>query len=419
MSCKNNPWHLRVLTTKWLTIVLMVNSAIAELYSPDKQPNFKERLQDSGVMVDLNLTTIYQQNTRGGLSTHRQQGRCSGSVDIEMTADLQRWFGIDSAHLYAHTESSWPTHDYNQTAVGSLWGINGDFAGRQQFSLIELWYQQSFFENTVHLRAGKLDITGGFEHHNCPISFDCNAYANDENTQFLNPALVNNPTIPFPDYGLGAIVLFSPIPIWYISFGAADTQADRRETGFKTAFHNRADFIYLTETGLLPSFSSATGDLQGAYRLGMWYDPQPMALTENSNTYRDNAGWYISADQLLAKETFDPEDTQGLGLFARYGYAPSRAYPVSHFVSAGLQYQGLLETRDDDTLGIGWARGYTSDKPNGAFSNDHESVLEIYYNMSLNPNAHLTPAIQYIQNPGADGQTRDALVLAVRLTAQF
>ena len=65
------------------------------------------------------------------------------------------------------------------------------------------------------------------------MSFDCSNYANDERTQFLNGALINNPTIPFPENGLGVAVHYGPDKFWYASAAVADARADLRETGFR------------------------------------------------------------------------------------------------------------------------------------------------------------------------------------------
>ncbi len=261
-------------------------------------------LESSGVDFSLSMTNIYQLNAKGGQSTHRRQGRWSGSYDLEMTADLQKLLGVENAELYMLAEGTWSRRDIDQTSVGSAFGVNGDFvAPREAFNIIEFWYQQSYFEQTLKLRLGKLDMTGGFECRGCAVSFDGNAYANDENTQFLNSALVNNPTIPFPDYGLGAIVYWNPVEHWYLSAGVADAQADRRETGFNTTFAGEDYFVYMAETGLTPQLDSANGPLQGAYRAGLWYDPQPKAHSDADRLYRDDAGMYLSFDQALTKET--------------------------------------------------------------------------------------------------------------------
>lgn len=378
-----------------------------------------DRLADKGIEVALGLTNIYQQNTHGGLSTHRQQGRHTGSYDLEITSDLQKLIGVEGGTLYVHTEGGWSTTDIDATSVGSVFGVNGDAGGRRSMDVTELWYEQALFGESLLIRLGKLDITGGFECRGCPVSFDGSLYANDETGQFLNSALVNNPTIPFPDFGLGAIIHWNPIEMWYASIGAIDAQADGRETGFQTAFHNEDYFFYVAETGITPQLSSANGSLQGAYRVGVWNDPQPKANSDSNKTYRDDVGLYLSCDQMLCKESKDPKDTQGLGTFFRYGLANDRKNDISDFWSAGFQYQGLLDGRDDDVFGIGFAQGAFSNEASSTYTADYESVLETYYNVQVSPWWNVSPSVQYIANPGgADGVT-DALVLGVRSQMAF
>lgn len=377
-----------------------------------------ENLESAGLDFSMCLTSIYQINAKGGQSTNQRQGRWSGSYDIELSADLQKLLGIDNAILYMHGESTWSRQDIDATSVGSYIGANGDFYPRNTFSIIELWYEQSFLDDTLRLRLGKLDMTGGFECRGCPVSFDGNAYANDENTQFLNNALINNPTIPFPDYGLAAIVYWNPVESWYLSAGAADAQADRRETGFNTAFHGEDYFVYMAETGITPQLDSANGPLQGAYRFGMWYDPQPKAHSDADTLYRDDTGFYLSFDQAITKENSTPDDTQGLGTFFRYGYAHSRANDLTHFYSAGLAYQGLLCGRDEDVLAVGYAQGVFSDRAAATYTEDNESVIEAYYSAVITPWMVLSPSVQYVTSPGGSG-TDDALITGIRAHIVF
>ncbi len=60
-----------------------------------------------------------------------------------------------------------------------------------------------------------------------------------------------------------------------VFFAAAGACADARETGFNTALHGADDFFAIFETGLTPQIPSPAGPLQGAYRVGVWYDPRP------------------------------------------------------------------------------------------------------------------------------------------------
>jgi porin len=412
----------------WTGLLVCVGGALAEQPLGERESltdglwGLNDVLEPSGVDFGLSLTNIYQLNARGGMSTSRRQGRWSGSYDFEMSADMEQLLGLEGAEIYMLAEGTWSRKDIDETSVGSAFGVNGDFAPREAVNIIELWYQQSFFDDTLRIRFGKLDMTGGFEYQGCSASFDCNAYANDENTQFLNSALVNNPTIPFPDYGLGVIVFWSPLDDWYLSAGAADAQADKREAGFNTAFHEEDYFVYMAETGITPRLHSAGGPLQGAYRVGMWYSPEPRAnaqAADEGRAWRDDVGFYLSFDQLLHKERNDRDDTQGLGAFFRYGYADDKTNDIADFYSIGLQYQGLFDGRDEDVLGIGYARGEFSDRASSVYRDSYESVIETYYNARITPWLQLTPSVQYIANPGGSGSVKDAVVVGFRTTMIF
>lgn len=374
-----------------------------------------DALVESGIEAGFSMTSVYQRNVKGGLDTSARSGEFTGSYDLEMTFDLQRLLDTQGI-LYLHGEGGW-SEGIDPVSVGSAFGVNADAIGDRGMDIIELYYEGTFFEDTLQIRVGKLDITGGFECRNCPVSFDGSMYANDEVTQFLNGALVNNPTIPFPDYGMGAVVHWNPTEHWYLSFGAADAQADRRETGFNTTFHDDPHFLYLAETGITPRIDSAKGPLQGAYRVGLWYDPQPKAYDGGSEETND-CGFYLSCDQMLTRENNDPDDTQGLGSFLRYGYAPSNKNDITQFYSFGIQYQGLFDGRDNDVLGLGYANGIFSDKAAATYLEDYESVFEAYYSADVTGWMTLTPSVQYLTNPGGCGVS-DSVIVGLRALVTF
>lgn len=272
--------------------------------------DLNEEPANKGIELSFGVTNIYQQNVHGGISTHRRAGRFSGSYDLELSADLEKRVGIQESRLYMLTEGSY-SEGINGPSVGSFFGVNEDAAGNRSMDITELWYEQSWFEQTLRIRLGKIDLTGGFEHRGCPVAFDCSSYANDETSQFLNSALVNNPAIPFPDNGLAIAAYYSPVDLWYISAAVADAQADARETGFRTTFQDEDYFFYIFETGITPELNSVNGLLQGAYRAGLWYDPQPKERFSNGTTCRDDTGFYVSFDQMLCRENNNAEDTQG------------------------------------------------------------------------------------------------------------
>ena len=370
-----------------------------------------DQLENSGIELGFGITSIYQANVKGGTSTHARRGRHSGSYDLELSADLQKLLGFEMASIYMLVEGGWPDAEgIDGSSVGSAFGVNADAIGNEAILVKELYYQGPVFSDVLTMMVGKIDFTG---------VFDASAYADDECTQFLNAAFVDDPTIPFPDYSLGVVLNWDITDTWYLMGGVADAQADGRETGFRTTFHDEDYFFYALETGITPELNSANGAMPGAYRVGMWVDGQDKARFSNGKNYRDDIGVYVSCDQMLYKENSDPEDSQGLGVFGRFGYANSDLNPIGNFWSLGLQYQGLLDGRDDDVLGIGFAQGIFSDYAGAGYTENHENALEVYYNAQVTPWLSLSPSIQHISNTGGDETVKDAVLFGLRAQVTF
>jgi len=110
---------------------------------------------------------------------------------------------------------------------------------------------------------------------------------------------------------------------------------------------------------------------------------------------------------------------QGFGVFARYGYAPSKTNDLNNFYSVGIQYQGLRDGRDDDVLGLGYAHGCFSDTADITYTEDYESVTELYYSVRITPWMNLSPSVQYVTNPGGNEDVSDAVVCGVRALITF
>ena len=379
-------------------------------------PGIGNVLEEKGIEYNAGITNLYQQDVHK--DARSGEGRYTGSYDIELNADLAELLGLGDAGLYVHGEGSWPREDLDAASIESLFGVNGDAGGRRTLDITEFWYEQSLSNDSLFLRVGKLDVTGGFQCHGCEFSFDGSRYANDETMQFINGALVNNPTIPFPDNGLGAIVHWHAAKRWYMSIGVVDAMADARETGFRSTFHGSDHFFYIFETGVESQLPSSNGPMHGVYRIGVWNDPRPKAHSDSSDEYRDDVGFYVNFDQMLTREDAD-DDSQGLGLFGRYGYAPGRTNDITDFWSVGLQYRGLIEGRDHDVLGLGFGQGFLSDGASATYSADYESAAEIYYNIAVNERIHISPGIQYVTHPGGSDRINDVAVFGIRLQMTF
>jgi len=376
------------------------------------------KLEDYGIEISLAFTQTWQTNARGGLATHRHSGRWAANYDLYTAIDLEKLLGLKGGMMYALVEGGWSDR-LDRTSIGSAVGNinNNTTGGEESIYVSELWYQQSLFNNVIKVRLGKIDLTSGFETQQFALGFDQNAFAFDETSQFMNSALNTNPTIPFPNQGLGAMVLFRPTKLFFVAAGVADAQADQHETGFNTAFRDEDYFFAIFETGLTPVIDSANGRMPGAYRVGFWYDPQDKARLNGDGSKQDDMGFYLSFDQVLFKENVYLKDEQGLGVFARYGFADSDVNAIKCFWSAGTQYEGLIPTRDNDVFAFAFAQGKVDS--DAGYNKELETIMEIYYNAQLTPWFNLTPSMQYIWDPGAVHGVGNAVVFGLRMQMFF
>jgi porin len=329
---------------------------------------------------------------------------------------MEKLFNLTGGRVYALARGGW-SNGINNYSVGSIFGVNGLEFGNEPIQLWELYYEQRLFNDTLLARFGRVDLSNGFDCHDCPATFDGNTYANDETFQFLNNSLINNPTIPFTDPGLGAILHFAPVEWFYISGAVVDAKEASNESGLNTSFSGPSHVFSIYELGFMPRLSSKNGRMHGAYRAGFWYEPQAKERMDGNGKESDDVGYYLSFDQMLFKENAIEGDTQGLGAFARYGWADGEVNDVTNFWSVGAQYQGLVERRDNDVLAVGVGQGILS--RHADFTASNETALECYYNMELTPWLHVSPDIQYIFNPGGDSSVNDAVVLGVRIEVTF
>jgi len=370
---------------------------------------FGGTLEEAGFALALGLTQVYQHNASGGLNAG--YGDYSMSWDLEVEADLEKLIGLPGGLLYSLAEGSYGRGI--DGAVGGLSGVNDDAAGEVEIAVTELWYEQSLWRDFVTWRVGKIDLTGGFECAGCPVAFDGNRFANDETSDFLNSWFINNPSIPFPDNGLGAVLMLAPVEWYYVSCGGGDALANANASGLDTTFDGDGRFFCVVETGLLPNIPSRIGGLQGAYRFGVWFDDQAKEYLDETGERDTDIGYYVSACQTVWHESPGPESGQGLGLFGRLGWADKKLNEIEFFWSGGASYTGPIPGRDADVLAVGFSRGELSDR-SPDFSASHEQVVECFYNAALTSWLHVTADLQWIDHPGGDDSLDDAWVAGVR-----
>ena len=350
------------------------------------------KLSEAGIESTLNLWMLYQGIVDGGLES---DDGSSGFYFFANHFDLDKMIGLKGASVFARVDGSWD--DSINEAVGALMPVDTLTFGDEAIGLTQLWYEQAFVDKRVRIRIGKEDVSqNGFDFHGQNASFDAMPYANFQGTQFLDLGLVNNASIPFPQSGPTAELFFEPVNRIYVAAAGVSTTAEA------FTFLGSNDFnkwMFLAETGLV----TKPGGLPGLYYGGYWYSE-----FEDAQSAR---GIYLGMAQQLYRAPGTKE--QGLGVFARYGYATDQA--IKHFWSLGTQYEGLLPGRDRDVLAVGWAQSITR---GAEFDKPYEGAFEFYYRARVTPWLHLSPHGQYIVHPGSSN-VNDAFTLGLRAQITF
>jgi len=287
--------------------------------------------------------------------------------------------------LYALAEGGWlRAGGIDASAVGSYFGVNADALEGDWGELSELWFEQALFDQTFLFRFGKIDLTEGFECRGCETAFDGNKYANDETSQFLNGALVNNPTIPFPDRTLGLALFSSPTKAWHVGLGIAARDDEDHSWG------SASDGVFAVLEGSLVPASETVGGLPDAqYRAGIWYS---VNRKENSSGGHQR-GAYPGASQLLWRRKGTSEGNRPVSLFGRVGWTDGPGAELAGFRSFGTQHRGLCDLQGADVLRIAVARGDFVQASDAEAPTGGETVWELYYSTPITSEIALSPAV--------------------------
>jgi hypothetical protein len=238
--------------------------------------------------------------------------------------------------------------DVETLGLGGL-GIGGQ---DQRLAIREAWLGFRLFKDRLDLFGGKIDPTN---------YFDRNAFANDETSQFLDAALVNNPMLKQPPNGPGLVTRWDA----------------NRDLGFSLGVMGSREF-----EGALFEGPFVAGEidyhtarlLDGNYRLWARMGRVPDDLQ------RQTWGMGVSIDQLL---------TQQLGVFVRAGFSQSDGVPqLSSAASGGLQLRAPWWSRPRDRVGAGYTYQW---EPIGS-----EQLAEFYYNLFLTERLSLIGNVQWL-----------------------
>jgi hypothetical protein len=245
--------------------------------------------------VDATSATQVASQTGGADSDADGHAYQLASADLTFTANLAQntLFFADVVGL------SGSPPDSEIPSLTLLNSYTARLVRQNEINLREAWLKTELFDQRLALSLGRLDLTN---------TFDRNVAANDETTQFISDALVNNPTLGLSSNGSGSLRSTTPERI---NFKIGAQQSNPDATNLSDSIFSLAEVGYLARPFSLP---------EGNYRA--WY-------RRDNGSRRQRTAFGVSLDQKIT-----PEVT----LFARYGSADA---DLGHdrFYSGGVQFQ--------------------------------------------------------------------------------
>jgi len=340
-----------------------INEKIEEALSSAAEHNVQ-------VGVDAGIAFQYAKRTKGTAIVPDNRTYELASADLFFTAGVAQHtlFFADIVGL------SGPPPDREIPTLSLINGYSARLVNQNELNLREAWLRTELFSQKLAITAGRLDLTNYFDH---------NIAANDETTQFLSDALVNNPALGLTENGAGAAIVFDPKNGFNFKIGLQ--QSNSAATSLSDSVYSLAEIGY---------FLRPPGLQEGNYRV--WY------RADNAGGAGYQTAYGVSIDQRLRPQ---------MVFFGRYG-ASKAAVKRDHHYSGGFQFDHGLGFFPGDAWGVGYAQ-------NDFQIGDKERLIEGYYRFGLTERLNLSFHVQHFWELSGGAPQQGYLVPGVRLQASF
>ncbi|HYG23626.1 MAG TPA: carbohydrate porin [Verrucomicrobiae bacterium] len=363
-------------------------------YASGNWGGFRTSLAEKGVEFSGSYIIDGSSVLAGGL---RQRSVARGLLDLNFTFDPEPVLGIPGSTFFAQYFFRHGPNGAN--FVGDLQGYSNIDA--ECFDRIgELWFEQKLLDDRIRVKLGQGDANTEF------------AYI-ESSGQFIHSSAGYSPTLrclpTYPCPALSANVFVYPSAGTYVGTGVYSEPLDSRSPlNFETAY-------LLGEAGVAWEGARRLGP--GRVAGGMWHEVAQVERFDGS--FENSAtGFYAVAEQQVWKENLEePDNPQGVSLFAQYGYADANVSAIEHHVGCGLVVIGFLPCRDDDASGIYCSLAITS--PADAALHRNETCVEWFYSFQATSFIVLQPDMQWIVNPGGGEGRAEAWITTLRVTLIF
>jgi porin len=399
-------------------------------------------LVSRGINLQLNAVSEFAGNVSGGV---RQGATFANQVGLDLDINWERLAGITgfSTHLILVNRSGSSDSSLfgdNLLPVQEVYGSGGD-AG---VHFVSFYGEETLLNGKFDFAAGRMNVENDFASSSLYCSYMNNDLCGDPKA--LPGGDIGHSA--FPDAVWAARIRIKPTDATYIKVGVyAVNQGLYTDKYYRSGFDfntSQDSGVYLPlELGWTPKLGPNA--LPGHYKIGVGYDTSSgykdfanalaaAGVPGYANRFRTGStqAWALG-DQMIWRH--GKGDTNGVILLAGLVANNPRntAYADQYF--AGVIDGGFWKERPGDTISL----LYTYVKVSGhlgdveavedtlglPLSNSatgvqtHEEVLEANYKIHVSRGLSLQPDFQYVFQPNAQSNIKDAAVFGMRASAEF
>lgn len=271
--------------------------------------------------------------------------------------------------------------------MGVVTDINDYNANANEFVEMYYAYQLGGSWDWLTLNVGQFPI----------YNFDGSPYNSNQQVNFINYALSQNPSSTYPTAGFGAFAQITPKSDWSFAFGAQDaTNVD----AVSVRLNHLSENHYTTFAQAQYAPTNRLGDAQ--FSVLVYNQPSVKLQPQTTN------GWSLNLSQNIGEKW---------NIFGRVNGVSGHQDTIEQSWSGGVVWLNPLNRNDLDQIGLAYAYNKINEEAVGEpLAHDAEQVVEAYWAWGLSKWATITPDFQFYINPALNQKSDYGTVVSLRMT---
>jgi porin len=429
------------------TVVLGVAPVMAQSSPPTSNPAASQTAPGTGRLGRLLGLPADGALRIGGVWVGNGTSQWSGGVSdqnasngvqellLEASLDLGKAIGLDHTWIWIQGLQVNTTSDAGLVS-GSVQGSNSLTTPPplNRMELFEFAIRKDFWDERVRVIAGKQLASITFANINRPDKTSVDRYQVNNLTSLAFTPIYSMPTLlgRLPGYtnsALGLTITVQPDVLEdraYFSAGIYDGRGGLRDASVQTGLDApslRGPLFSIAEVG--SGWVVGKSRKPGSFGLGGWSQGGESVVCQTgnpTNCVTELGAWGVYALMNQRLSSFRPEqDSSGITSFLSTGWSPSVSNQMSASATAGLTAIGLLESRPNDSMGVGisWAKINRSQPFLEVEFNPNELMLQGYVQLALADWLYVQPTITVLPLVGDRDAEDDSVSGLLQLTMLF